>query len=42
MTTHKARIGSSSIISLLNMNVMDMPEVRFSEAVKIMNKIQRI
>lgn len=37
-----ARLGGSSIISLLNWNVMDMPEVTFSNAIKIMSKIQRI
>lgn len=39
---HNAKLGGSSIISLLNWNVMDMPQVTFSEALRIMTKMQRI
>lgn len=39
---HKARVGGNSIISLLNWNIMDMPETTFSDAVRKMNKMQRI
>lgn len=41
-TKYNARLGGASIISLLNWNQMDMPEVTFSEAVKIMSQLQRI
>ncbi|MCZ8090941.1 MAG: hypothetical protein O9282_10180 [Flavobacterium sp.] len=42
MTKHKAKVGGASTISLLNWNIMDMPEMKFSEAVEKMRKLQRI
>lgn len=39
---YKARLGGNSIISLLNWDLKDMPEVTFSGAVSKMTKMQRI
>lgn len=42
LVKHNARVSSSSIISLLNWNIMDMPETTFSDAVSKMTQIQQI
>lgn len=39
---HNAKLGSSSTISLLNWNLMDMPKTTFEEALKKMISMQRI